>query len=265
MSRPATFFLALSSSIALAGGSSAQTLETRPPQPATSLTSPRSLANNEPNYLKLRNIKMGTETIHVKDFTLRREAGIFTFKSGAFQFVEPVNGKITGAVFVGEGSFVLNPPIELERRNLAILTEGQPFEERFSGVVLRFTDGSEEEIRKAANGDSSPVGDAGGLLGDVQQQLKKKLKENLAARLLEDVLSEHPGGKFIAFIHGKKYSDKMIYDVDPHGALDVAPEENALLLWDDNHEGIWAGFHSLAEYKNHTANSDENNHSVTVE
>jgi peptidase M1-like protein len=265
MSRLATLFLALSLLPVLAGASFAQTLETRPPQPATSPLSPRALANNEPNYLKLRNIKLGTATVHVTDFTLKREAGTFTFKNGAFQFVEPVNGNITGAVFVGEGSFVLNPPIELERRNLAILTEGQPFEERFSSVVLRFTDGSEEEIRKAANGDSSPVGDAGGLLGDVQQQLKKKLKENLAARLLEDVLSEHPGGKFIAFIHGKKYSDKMIYDVDPHGALDVAPEENALLLWDDNHEGIWAGFHSLAEYKNHTANSDENNHSVTVE
>jgi hypothetical protein len=140
---------------------------------------------------------------------------------------------------------VLTPPIELERRNLAILTGGQPFEERFSSLVLRFTDGSEGEIRKAATEDSSPIGgDAGALLGDVQQQLKKKLKENLAARLLEDVLSEHPGGKFIAFIHGKKYSDKMIYDVDPRGALHVAPEENALLLWDDNHAGIWASFHS---------------------
>ena len=227
---------------------------------------PRALANNEPNYLKLRNIKPGTEIIHVKDFTLKREAGVFTFKSGAFQLVEPVNGKITGAIFVGDGSFALTPPIELERRNLAILTGGQPFEERFSSAVLRFTDGSEEEIRKAGTGGNSPIGgDAGGLLGDVQQQLKKKLRENLSARLLQEVLSERPGGKFIAFIHGKRYSDKMVYDVDPRGALDVAPEEVALLLWDDNHEGIWASFHSLTEYKNHTANSDENNHSVAVQ
>ena len=266
MFRLATFFLAVSSWLALAGVSFAQTLETRPPQAPTAPVAPRAMANNEPNYLKLRNIKLGTETVHVKDFTLKREAATFTFKSGAFQFVEPVNGKITGAVFVGEGSFVLVPPIELERRNLAILTGGQPFEERFSSVVLRFTDGSEEEIRKATAGENSPIGgDAGNLLGDVQQQLKKKLKENLSARLLEDVLSERPGGKFIAFIRGKKYSDKMVYDVDPHGALDVSPEENALLLWDDNHEGIWAGFHSLAEYKNHTANSDENNHTVAVQ
>src|ERR1043166_6536975 len=138
MFRLATFCLAMSSWLALAGVSFAQTLENRPAQAATPSAAPRALANNEPNYLKLRNIKLGTEIIHVKDFTLKREAGTFTFKSGAFQFVEPVNGKITGAVFVGEGSFVLVPPIELERRNLAILTGGQPFEERFSSLVLRF-------------------------------------------------------------------------------------------------------------------------------
>ena len=30
-------------------------------------------------------------------------------------------------------------------------------------------------------------------------------------------------------------------------------------------QGIWASFHSLAEYKNQTANSDENNRSVAVQ
>jgi hypothetical protein len=245
---------------------SAQTLESRTSQPATIPTAPRALANNDPMYLKLRNIKTGPETIHVNNFTLQREAGVFTFKSGAFTFVEPVNGKITGAIFVGDGTFVLTPPIELERRNLAILTGGKVFEEQFSGAVFRFTDGSEDQIRKAGIEDKTAAGgDPGGILADVQQQLKKKLKDNLAARILEDVMSSRLGGKFTAFIRGKKFSDKMVYDVDPHGALNVAPEEVALLLWDDNHEGIWASFHSLAEYNNRTANSDEDNRTVAVQ
>ena len=70
--------------LASAGASSAQTLETRPPQPATTPTAPRALANNEPTYLKLRNIKLGTEMVRVNNFTMKREAGIFIFKSGAF-------------------------------------------------------------------------------------------------------------------------------------------------------------------------------------
>jgi hypothetical protein len=243
-----------------------QTLETRAPQPVVTSGPLRALANNEPTYLKLRNIKLGTETVRVNNFTLKREAGIFTFKSGVFQFVELVNGRTTGAVFIGDGSFTLTPPIESERRNLAILTKGQPFEEQFSSVVLRFTDGTEEKIRTEGTTESfSGSGDASVALGDIQQQLRKKLRDNLSARLLEDVMSPAPGGKFIAFIHGKKYGDKIIYDVDPHGAANVAPEEVSLLLWDDNRFGTWAGFHSLAEYKNHTANSDEDNRTVAVQ
>src|SRR5262245_42016418 len=134
--------------LALTAPACSQTLETRPPQPAPGV--PRALANNEPTYLKLRNIKLGTEAVRVTNLILKREAGTFTFKSGVFQMLEPVNGKITGAVFTGDGSFTLTPPIESEVRYLAILTKNEPFEEQFSGVVLRFTDGTEDEIRKQA-------------------------------------------------------------------------------------------------------------------
>jgi len=257
-------FLSCCVLLCLPAATGAQTLETRPAQPAAQPA--RALANNEPTYLKLRNIKLGEEVVRVNNFTLKREAGTFTFKSGTFHFLEPVNGKITGAVFLGDAGFILAPPIEVERRNLAILTKGQPFEEQFSHAVFRFTDGSEEEIRKAAVADKTPEsGDAAGLLSDVQQQLKKKLHDNLAARLLEDVLSSRPGGKFTAFIRGKRFSDKMVYDVDPHGGELVQPEEVSLLIWDDNHLGIWTGFHLLKEYAAHTANSDEQNRTVAVQ
>ena len=249
-----------------AGMVAAQTLETRPPQPAITPSAPRALANIEPTYLKLRNIKLGSEIVHVSNFTLQREAGVFTFRSGTFHLLEPVNGKITGAVFLGDASFALTPPVDVEKRYLAILTKGQPFDEQFTHAVFRFTDGTEEQIRKAATPDSAPEsGDAAGLLSDVQQQLKKKLRYNLAARLLEDLLSSRRGGKFTAFIKGKKYSDKIVYDVDPEGAISVAPEEVAMLLWDDNHGGVWAGFHLLQEYKDKTANSDEDNRAVAVQ
>src|SRR5437899_3337299 len=234
-------------------------------QPQSEPNAPRSHANNEPTYLKLRNIKVGSEQVAVSKFTLKRDAGLFTFNSGTFYFLEPVNGKITGAVFVGDGTFSLKPPLKVEQRNLAILTRGQPFEEQFSTVVFRFTDGTDAEIRKAkSDAPATAGGDPGGALNDVQQQLKKKLKYNLAARLLEDVLSSAPGGKFIAFVKGKKYGDKIVYDVDPHGALEVAPEEVSLMLWDDNRGGVWAGFHLEQEYAAHTATSAELNDTVRI-
>jgi hypothetical protein len=246
--------------------SRAQSVEARPLQNPATASPSRALANNDATYLKLRNIRVGQEAISVNDLQLQREAGLFLFKSGTFSLLEPVNGKITGAVFIGEGTFRLTPPVEVERRNLAILTQGRPFEEQFSSAVFRFTDGSEQEIRKAAASGATIIsGDPSSLLADLQQQLKKKLKDNLSARLLEDVLSSLPGGKFVAFIKGRKYSDKIVYDVDPHGSALVKPEEVSLLLWDDNHAGIWAGLHLSREYAAGTANSDEQNSTFAIQ
>lgn len=106
--------------------------------------------NSDPFYLQLRNIKVGTESVHVKDFTLKKDAGVFVFHSGVFSLLEPVNGKITGAVFNGDATFSMTPPTNVEKRDLAILTRGEPFEERFSSAVFRFTDGTEQDLRKGA-------------------------------------------------------------------------------------------------------------------
>lgn len=252
-------------SICLSTVAVAQTLQ--PPQTSTppqSEAAPSAQVNNDATYVSLRNIHVGSETIHVKDFTLKRDAGTFVFKSGTFRLLEPVAGKITGAVFTGEASFSLTPPIEVEQRYLGILTKGKPFVEEFGGAVFRFTDGSEQDIKKAAVSDASPAaGDANGLLDEVRQQLRKKLKNNVDARLLEDVLSSRQGGAFFAFIKGRKYSDKMIFQIDPEGIM--KPEEVCLLTWDEDHSGVWASFHLAREYAAGTANSDEQNTPFTIE
>jgi hypothetical protein len=264
-------------------GLSHSQLKTRPEQPqqkSEDEPTAGAKANNEPLYQQLRHIALQQEGIHVKDFTLKRDAGTFVFKSGTFRLLEPVNGKITGAVFTGDASFTIKPPIEVERRYLSLLTKGQPFEEEFAGAVFRFTDGAEEEIKKAAANDSSSAsGDANGLFSEIQQVLRKKLKENLDVRLLEDIMSGQPGGKFVAFIKGKKYSEKEVFDVDPHGVISyfpvvplqhqapfpLAPEEVSFMIWDLDHLGIWTSFHYAAEYAAGKANSDEQNGSFAIE
>lgn len=257
---------------AAAGIASGQTLQTPPPSTPQAPAGPaRANANNDATYVALRTIGLGTDTVRVTDFTLKRDAGTFVFKSGAFRLLQPVNGKITGAVFTGDASFSLTPPIPVEQRYLSILTNGQPFVETFSTAVFRFTDGTEQEIKKAAVNDSTPAsGDPAGALDDIRQQLRKKLKSNLDSRLLEDVLSTRQGGFFAAFIKGKKYSDKMIYQVDPEGISklfrdNMSPEEVGLYTWDDNREGIWASFHFSSEYAAHIANSAEQNYPFTVQ
>lgn len=70
---------------------------------------PAPAPNSDPFYQQLRNLMLSSEAVGVSNFTLHRDVGTFLLRSGTVCFVGPVNGKVTGAAFNGEGSFVLDP------------------------------------------------------------------------------------------------------------------------------------------------------------
>src|SRR5213078_727890 len=150
--------------------------------------------NSDPNYVALRNITLWSEAVSVMNFSLKRDAGTFHLNSGTVCFVPPVNGKVTGAVFVGEGNFVLNPPTETERKSLKYLTKEDEFSEKFERLVLRFTDSTYDEIKKV--GTPAAGGCDAGLLKDSQNVTRHKIKHNLEAELLGEILSPEPRGLF---------------------------------------------------------------------
>ena len=190
--------------------------------------------NSDPTYQSLRNLSLSGESVSVSKVELKREAGTFHLRSGTICFVAAVNGKVTGAVFTGDGNFILVPP-ESERRMLKLLTKEDEFSENFSQMVLRFTDSSYDELKKAG---TSGGGCDAGPLKDSQHTMRHKLKDNLDARILEDVLSPSPGRLFVAFIHGKRYNGQELYAIDPHEGRDQV----SFMTYDENKLGEWASF-----------------------
>src|SRR5437879_4494563 len=162
--------------------------------------------NSDPTYQALRNLSLGGEAVSVNNLELKREAGTFHLRSGTVCFVAPVQGKVTGAVFMGDGNLVLEPPTEVERKSLKLLTKEDAFSENFSHLVLRFTDLTYDEIKKA--GGAASGGCEAGLLKDSQNTMRHghEMRDNLDARILADVLSPEPGNLFVAFVHGKRYN-----------------------------------------------------------
>ena len=229
---------------------------------------PAAAPNSDSTYQQLRNLSLSGEAVSVTDLTLRRDAATFHLHSGTICFVPPVQGKVTGAVFVGEGLVILDPPLAVERSSLKLLTREDEFAEHFSKLVLRFTDGSYDEIKKS--GTAASGGCNAEPLRDTQNAMRhdRMLKYNLDARILEDVLSPEAGGLFVAFIHGKKYNDKEIFVIDPHGAppllVPVAPEEVELVTYDENRLGVWASFHLSTEYKSGAATGSQKNSVIHI-
>jgi hypothetical protein len=214
-------------------------------------------ANSNSSYQQLRTLLPGGDVISVKNLTLKRDAGIFTFLSGNIAFYDAVNGKVSGAVFIGEGHFHLTPPNAEERHNLAIFTENEEFDEDFDRVILRFTDSTAAELHKASTGSATASPDFASAARDLHSFQHHKLLENLDLRLLEDVLSPALGSYFFASIHGKKDHD-LFYIVDPHGALDVAPEEVSLMNWTGWGENYLAAFHAATDAAQSTGGDEQN-------
>src|SRR5580704_2200525 len=82
-----------------------------------------STPNSDPTYQQLRNAGLSGEVVSVHEFTLKRDAATFHLHSGNVCFVSAVQGKVTGAVFVGDGNMILDPPLGIERSTLKLLTK----------------------------------------------------------------------------------------------------------------------------------------------
>ena len=227
---------------------------------------PAAGPNSDPVYQQLRNVSIGSEAVSVNSVILKRDAATFTFKQGTISFLSPVNGKVTGAVFNGEGEMHLMPPIPSEQRSLAILTKGAGpgMTETFHTLLLRFTDNTYEELKKAGT-TTQPAGNAYDAVHQAQKRSRNDLRTNYDARILQDVLSNKQGGFFLAFINGQKYSDRMLFCIDPHGSEFVAPEEVYLKTYDEGKWGYWAAFHLSNEYASGEAKGTQENSTYDIE
>lgn len=239
-----------------------QELSQRPASEIPKITpAPGKTPNSNAMYQQLRTAGPSGESSAVNNLVLQRDAGTFTFKTGNIYFLTPVNGKVTGAIFVGDGSFTLEPPLNSEKHSLSLLTKEPALHEEFSTLVLRFTDGTYDEIKKAAGISKGTPGGANEL-NDINNALKKKLNVNLAGRMLQDVMSSQSGGLFYAFINGRKYNSKEIFAIDPRGISYFAPEEVMFMTWDEAKYGVWCAFHTAAEYKEGKATGTQQNAAI---
>lgn len=197
-------------------------------------------------YAALRAAKLSGEVATVSNLKLTRDAGTFTLASGELYFFAPVENRVTGAVFIGDGTFSMTPPIECEKQALTVACKEPTITEQFNEVVLRFSDETWAEVKESGatfGTGGAQASRAASLLEENAKLLRDKLRTNYALRTFTDVYSHEKErrGYFTAFIKGSKHS-KLIYLVDPRGISYVAPEQVALVNYDDQEGGIWAAF-----------------------
>ncbi|MGD9561807.1 MAG: M1 family metallopeptidase [Pyrinomonadaceae bacterium] len=233
----------------------------------------------DPLYVEIRGASSAGDAFSgayatVNNLVLKKDAASFTLQSGAVYFLKPAGGRVTGAVFIGSGIFSLVPPVEAEKKHLAIFVDSQEINENFSSLVIFFTDDTFERIKASPAATMSSGGSdaekARSMFRDRESTLRKSFRYNMTSRILSDFYAPKRPGFFSAFIEGAKYG-KLVYGIDPLGHADVYPEQVELLSYGETTGGIWAAFHMEEEYKKGTATSwqdrrtyDIKNHKIDV-
>jgi hypothetical protein len=97
----------------------------------------------------------------VRELAIRREGVAFTLSDGKLAFLEPLDGRVTGAVFLGRGRIFALPPDTAERGSLARYLKVPFLDAEFDRAYFRFDASLASEIQGQLAGDkSSPQSDA---------------------------------------------------------------------------------------------------------
>ena len=173
-------------------------------------------------------------TASVSNLKLKRDRAEMTF-TGDFYFAAPVNGKVTGAVFIGNGTFKADaPPISYEKEAMRRFLNTESAESDFRTAVLRFSDDTFDIIGKGLNADAEATLDAQKLAAELEPRMLKETGANISARLMLSIVNQESPGVFIAqFDKGKLGRFTYLVDMQariPCSAFNINGGEKTLLF-----------------------------------
>ncbi len=187
---------------------------------------------------------------HVRDLPLVREDVRFYFTDGILALLEPVEGRVTGAVFVGEGETLVMPPDPSEKRHLARFAGAPVLNEKFNAAFFRFGDDSGAQLTEGIKQHTAKVPLDKQEFLDQWSAVVQNLSLVYDLRLLDDLLvtpgpkGDNDRGFFLAHLFGVKLGAFDIA-VDPLGAEQVTV---AQINWNEGrrYDDIWLSFPSAS-------------------
>ncbi|MEP6850772.1 MAG: hypothetical protein ABI999_18080 [Acidobacteriota bacterium] len=190
----------------------------------------------------------------LSNFVLKRDRVVLIL-NGTVYFSAPIGGAVTGAVFVGHGTFFAStPPSEFEKTQLKRLLQAESVESDFSSAVFRFSDDTFDLFRNNFS-DGSGTPEAQKLATEFENRTLRQTGANVASRITESLLNqENPGVFFGTFEGGRRGQFSYALDYQnrlPSDCFGLNAGERGLIFKyqaDVNNNDIWMAFYSLSDY-----------------
>lgn len=162
--------------------------------PAVGAQQPAATVEKE-FYNQVRAFSLNGGSAKVSGLVLKRDRVQMTF-TGTFYFAAPIDGHVTGAVFIGAGTFSAQvPPSDFEKENVRRLLGADSVDSDFDTAVMRFSDDTFEQLgQKPA---PAPVdANAQKLANETEARVMKETGANLSARIAVSILNQEKPGFF---------------------------------------------------------------------
>jgi len=192
----------------------------------------------------------------VRDITIRRDVLTIALNRGVIAFLQPVQGKVTGAVFIGSGEIVAIPPDSVEKQQIYKFTGTPILNEAFQTAILRFTDNTFDELIKeiSQHAEEDVSADEAAQFDSLNTSLADRATA-LNLRLLADFLEPTGQTFFLGQLNGDK---RGWFDV----VFDTRAAEEVSIF--QVHDGggtavadVWASFNQRSEARNPEAVAHE--------
>jgi len=215
-------------------------------------------------YKQFRSLQAG-KAASCENVELRRDSAKITFIAGRLTFSAPVAGRVFAAYYKGVGKFELEPPSDIDRRQIARFAGSPKLEDTFSEAVFYFTDDTYSELSKLVKIKPVPPGGKSPFASSQKHYAENFNKwnlgyfrgypemKNMPARMLADLTENSSKGFFLADFKGKK-AGNLLFHISWNRDLlfvpNLAKGEEVMLLHvkPPNLYEWWSGFHLAAEY-----------------
>jgi hypothetical protein len=194
-------------------------------------------------YQALNELRPDTAHVYtVKELNLRRDIVNLRFTDGKLAFLQALDGRVTGAVFTGQGHIYATPHDRGERQSLARFLGVPLLDQAFTRVYLRFTDETAAELGQQLSASES-IAASDPEFAASWELIVANLNPWHSIRIMFDLLSTGPQPYFYAGIGSE--------NVGPFDALvDNRRDEQVLFgqprfLNGARFYDTWASFRSL--------------------